>query len=286
MNNVCAVVVTFNRLNLLKECIAGLQKQVFSCDIFVVNNCSEDGTESYLKENGIDHISTEENVGGAGGFSLGVRKAVEKGYQFVWLMDDDCIPQKNSLEQLMNAGRATDYKYGFLSSRVVWTDGSDHAMNKINKKERYADGLYLISQATFVSILFPADIIRKVGLPIKDFFIWGDDIEYTRRIAIRNRIPSFYVENSVVVHKTKNNIGSKIAFDDISNINRYRYAYRNECYLYRREGIRGRIYYFLKCMYNLFRILFLAKDNKVLRTMVLLQGINEGRTFDPRIEYL
>ena len=46
-------------------------------------------------------------------------------------------------------------------------------------------GLVQAEQATFVSLLLRAATVQKVGLPIKEFFIWGDDIEYTRRIARR-----------------------------------------------------------------------------------------------------
>ena len=69
------------------------------------------------------------------------------------------------------------------------------------------------------------------GLPIKEFFIWGDDVEYTRRIALRE--PSYLVEDSQVLHDTKNNVGSNIVYDD-ERIDRYRYAYRNEMYIARR----------------------------------------------------
>ena len=283
---VCAVVVTYNRADLLKENINALKDQDHECDLFVVNNHSDDGTEEFLKKEKIPHLLTSENLGGAGGFNLGIRKACELGYEYLWLMDDDCIPQKDALEKLMDADAELNGHYGFLASRVLWTDGSDHLMNKIDALKRKSDDLFLIDQATFVSLLIKRETVEKVGLPISDFFIWGDDIEYTRRIAVRNRVASYYVKNSIVIHKTKNNVGSKIAFDHIDNISRYRYAYRNEAFLYRQEGVRGRLYYFMKCVYNAFRILFLAKDNKIRRLDVLFSGIKEGLYFDPQTEDL
>ena len=285
-DTVCAVVVTYNRLDLLKKCIDAVKKQMFSCDLFVVNNHSTDNTEEYLYENGISHICLETNTGGAGGFNIGIRKAVEMGYDCVWLMDDDCIPREDALEKLMNAGDRLNHEYGFLASRVLWIDGNEHSMNKINDAKHYSQDIYLTKQATFVSLLIRSDIIRKVGLPIKEFFIWGDDIEYTRRISIRNRIPCYYVKNSVVVHETKNNVGSKIAFDSIDHIERYKYSYRNEAYLYRQEGIKGKIYYCLRCAYNAYRIIFLSRDHKMKRLSVMLQGIKQGLSFYPKEEHL
>ena len=284
LNRICAVVVTYNRLSLLKESIAAIKSQNYGCDIFVIDNHSEDSTCQYLEKEGIQYYSCNENIGGAGGFSVGIRKAYEMGYEFIWLMDDDCIPEKDALEKLMQADKMLDGEYGFLSSRALWVDGTDHSMNKPNHKEKYYDALYYVKQATFVSLLLKREVIKKVGLPIKEFFIWGDDIEYTRRIAVNNMMDSYYVENSIVIHKTDTNVGSKIAFDEIGRIDRYRFAYRNELYLYSKEGIGGLIYYYCKCFYNALRIVLLSKNNKKKRLAVMLTGMREGLTFAPEIE--
>ena len=160
-------------------------------------------------------------------------------------------------------------------------------MNKINNFEKTEfDHIFLIKQATFVSLLLRKETVLKCGLPIKDFFIWGDDIEYTRRISIKKNIPSYYIDNSVAFHKTENNVGSKIAFDKIDKMNRYYYAYRNECYLYRSEGIKGVIYFTLKCIYNYLRIIFLSKNNKIKRIETLNKGIKDGVCFNPEVENL
>ena len=285
-NKICAIVVTYNRLQLLKKCIDAINKQTLSCDLFVVNNHSTDETDKYLEEHHINHFYTDKNEGGAGGFNIGIRKAIDFNYKYLWLMDDDCIPKEDALEKLFNAGKLLDDNFGFLSSRVLWTDCSDHKMNEIQQKKRYVDSVYKINQGTFVSVLIKSDVIREVGLPIKDFFIWGDDIEYTRRISIRYGYPCYYVENSIVIHETKSNNGSKIAYDEISNINRYFYAYRNESFLYRLEGVKGRFYYYSKCIYNTLRIILFSKDHKIKRLKVLYKGIKEGLLFDPKVEKL
>ena len=285
MNRVCAIVVTYNRIDLLKECINGLKSQTYHCDIFVVNNNSTDGTKEFLKNNKIKHLNLKANIGGAGGFNKGMRYAVEKGYDYLWVMDDDCVPKEDALEQLVKAAEEVSNDFGYLVSRALWVDAKDHEMNKINNKEKKSNNLYKIKQATFVSLLIKNEIVRKYGLPIKEFFIWGDDIEFTRRISVRNNVSSYYVEKSEVIHKTKNNIGSKIAFDDISNIERYRFAYRNEFYLYRQEGIKGVAYYFAKCAYNIIRIILFSNFKKERLNQILI-GFREGLSFSPLTEYL
>ena len=222
-----------------------------------------------------------------------MRKAVEAGYEYVWIMDDDCIPKPDSLEKLVAADKTLGGpdNYGYLSSVVLWTDGTECKMNRQKIKKAYYENVHFlketmvqVEQSTFVSLMFPVQTIKKVGLPVKEFFIWGDDIEYTRRITVRNNVPSFMVGNSQVVHLMKENTGSSIATDVPERINRYQYAFRNENYLYRKEGIKGIVYYILKCGLNFCRILFKAKDHKFKRCWVLISSMVRGLGFNPEIE--
>ena len=298
LNNVVAVVVTYNRIEMLKKCISAIENQTYSCDILIVNNASTDNTEEWImsyskSKDNIIYYNTGENIGGAGGFNYGMRKAVESGYDYVWIMDDDCIPNPDTLEKLMDADKTLGghENYGYLSSVVLWTDGTECRMNRQKIRKAYyenvhylKDSIIQVEQSTFVSLLFPAQTIKKVGLPIKDFFIWGDDIEFTRRITVRNNMQSFMVGSSQVVHEMKENTGSSIATDVPQRINRYRYAFRNEGYLYRQEGIKGIVYYILKCGLNFCRILFKAKDHKIKRCQILIYSIIKGLFFNPDVE--
>ena len=82
MNKVAAVVVTYNRIDLLKQCVDALLKQNYPCDILLVNNNSVDGTEEWALElvnkfENIKYHNTGANLGGAGGFNFGMRWAVD-----------------------------------------------------------------------------------------------------------------------------------------------------------------------------------------------------------------
>jgi len=298
LKRVLSVVITYNRLEMLKKCISALESQIYSCDILIVDNASTDETRSWmeryiLNKQNIQYINTGANLGGAGGFNFGMRKAVELGYDYVWIMDDDCIPNPDSLEKLLAADTVLggSANYGFLSSKVLWTDGSECLMNRQKfKKQAIANpyyeekGLKPVTQATFVSLLFPAETIKKAGLPIKEFFIWGDDIEYTRRISVRMDMPSYLVEDSAVVHAMAQNTGSNIATDVPERIERYNYAFRNENYLYRKEGIKGFCYYVAKCGFNLMRILLKAKNHRMKRCGVIIKCMFGGLFFNPPVE--
>lgn len=107
-----AVIVTFNKLNLLKECLDGLlnQKDIQGIDlqIYVVDNDSTDGTREFLMncESHLEQIHTifnSENIGGAGGFYTGIKAAMKNDVDYLWLMDDDTIPDLTALSCLIQA---------------------------------------------------------------------------------------------------------------------------------------------------------------------------------------
>ena len=295
MKNVLAIVVTYNRLALLKQCLENLIQQ--NCDVLIVDNASTDMTGEWVKttynENPrVFYVKMEKNTGGAGGFHYGMKWAVIHEYQYVWVMDDDCIPSKDALERLMQADGILEGKYGYLSSVVLWKDGTESKMNRQKIKKSYYENVHLlkesiiqVEQSTFVSLLIPIETIKKVGLPIKEFFIWGDDIEYTRRITVRSALPSYMVGNSIVTHAMKENSGSNIATDAPERINRYRYAFRNENYLYRQEGIKGCCYYLAKCVLHIWRVCTKAESHKLKRCSVIVGAMVRGLCFNPKVEF-
>ena len=120
---VLAVVVTHNRRELLARCLDHLlaQRDV-PLDLLVVNNASTDGTVEMLSARGID-VVTQENVGSAGGWHRGIEEAQVRGYEAVWLMDDDGFPDPAALGVLVT----TLMKPGFacVSSVVLREDAVD-----------------------------------------------------------------------------------------------------------------------------------------------------------------
>ena len=108
MKKICAVVVTYNRKELLIRNIESLLKQTYPLDILIYDNASTDGTYDLLKDKGyigmknIIFIQGDKNRGGAGGFCNGEKEAIKREYDFLWLMDDDgyCI-NENTLNELL-----------------------------------------------------------------------------------------------------------------------------------------------------------------------------------------
>ena len=129
----------------------------------------------------------------------------------------------------------------------------------------------------------PAKVVREVGLPFKEFFIWTDDWEYTIRIA--NKYPCYLITDSVVIHKTASNTGSNIAVDSENRLKRYEYAYRNEMYFYRREGVKGIAYYGAKLLLHTYRVLRYSQDKKKERLAIIYRNAAKGMRFNPEVEF-
>lgn len=235
------IVVTYNRLSLLKEVIKALRSQTYkNYQIIVVNNGSTDGTCQWLSEQSDIIVITQANLGGAGGFYAGMKFVAEHiEYEYCWVMDDDVICQSTALDELMKAYQVRD-DIGFVCSRVVGFDGcpmnTPVASTKLSANG-YMDlydyvaewGMVRVDSATFVSVLFGVDRIRELGLPYREYFIWGDDSEYTIRIS--TLYPSYIACRSIVLHKR--NIQRVLIFEeekDIARIGNYYYKIRNESY--------------------------------------------------------
>ena len=294
--------MTYNRINLLKECLDALIKSDYHTDILIVNNNSSDGTKEYLDYIHSLDVNTKfyvfnliENLGGAGGFNYGIREASKLDYDRIWIMDDDCIVQKNSLLELVKIDEHLKGNFGFLSSKVLWTDGSICKTNVQRKKvarrvKDFNSECVNVDFASFVSLYVKRSDVLKVGLPIKEFVIWTDDLEWTRRLTYKKLYKDaksgFLCNNSVVTHKCANNFGVSIVYDTKDRLDRYKYIYRNDVYCFRREGIRGYLFIIFRNLYHIFKVLLLSKSEKMRKAKIIIDSFMEGFKFEPEIEYV
>jgi GT2 family glycosyltransferase len=207
-----AVLVTHNRRELLRDALSALHAQTVPPDaVLVVDNASSDGTAEMVRDEfpQAELLALAENQGGAGGFHEGMKHAYARGAEWLWLMDDDTIAQPSALSELLAAAaRVPDGPPLLLASKALWRDGRMHPMNapvqdraRVERLVRGAElGLMPLRSATFVSVLVHRRAVERHGLPLKHFFMWSDDIEYTGRILKEDS--GFLVPTSVVEHRT------------------------------------------------------------------------------------
>ena len=291
-NNIVAVVVTYNRKELLKECIEELTKNQ-EIDFMIIDNASTDGTADMVKNYTSDklfYVNTGENLGGAGGFNFGIKEALKHdNYDYIWIMDDDTIVHEDSLEKLVEKAELLNGEFSFLSSVALWKDETLCNMNiqKTSYKtiEHYSEilkGILYIDYASFVSCFINVKSIKEVGLPIKEFFIYGDDMEYTMRLNTHK--PGYLVPDSIVTHKMNSNEGINIVDADASRIERYFYNYRNLLFIYKKYDKREYRIFKLKCYYLILKIMLKSKNNKLKRARTIIKALIKARNFKPQIE--
>ena len=295
MNQVIAVVVTYNRKELLKEALQHLFHQSASLDILVVDNASNDGTKElltpYIEAKQIQYYNTQKNLGGAGGFHIGTKLAVQQGYEYIWLMDDDTMAQSDALERLLIAKDQVK-EFGFLASDVRWIDDTPCVMNvpnvdaNWNQSIEYLQKGYLrVKHSSFVSCFVNAKVVKELGLPIKEFFIWGDDSEYTRRISLK--YPCYFVSDSKVIHKIKQNIAVDIIQETSDRLMRYEYAYRNQYYVICMDGFKkDKLYYHYKTLLDIVKVLKSNTPYKKKKVKLIWKSWRAARKFKPTIEYV
>ena len=308
---VTAVVVTYNRKALLRQCLDALQAQTHVLDqTIVVDNASTDGTPAMVRDvyPEVELMELEENRGGAGGFHAGMKRATEQEVDWVWVMDDDAEPAPDALKELFRPGLHQRNDVVGLSSYVVGTDGNPQKIHAgwYSPSDMIYSPLSHTSQccervgySSFVGFLVSRRAVAQVGLPDAGLFIWGDDTEYSLRLR---RVGSLHLlRNSVVVHhdayskeRKRASVFSKAWRDrPLQQYWRNYYALRNRLLIARRYSTsstqiaKAYTMGFMRLIRSAVAVL-LFDNSKFIRLKVLLYAFlhgmrgQSGRFIDPK----
>jgi GT2 family glycosyltransferase len=299
--SVAACVLTYNRKETVLRCLAAIGDQTHAVDLIVIlDNGSTDGTREalaaagYLRDERVDFVRLEANVGPAGGFSAMMRHAYERGCDWIWVMDDDVLPAPTALEELVAAYRrcfACPEEVGFLVSRIETPDGRPNNVPDVDTRQNprmqpqwatlLQHGLVRIAWSTLNSTLFPSTSLRDFGFPKPDFYYGGDDVDLTLRI-VKER-PGYIVGKSVAVHlREASGSFHPLNEPNPARIPLYFYFYRSQVYLRRTHMSRKALALFL------FRIgtdvigVLLRGTNRFRTIRTILAGTVAGFFFRPR----
>ena len=303
-NTVCAVVVTYNRKNLLFECLEAIRKHTRPVDaIYIIDNASTDETPEVLKENGyilelppfnlsepyeIEHkisnlvngnsinvfyVRMHENTGSAGGFYEGVKRGYERGYDWLWLMDDDVAPHCSTLEKL--------FIYTAVSFCIhptkVNIDGSPAWEHLAFQKDEFSYSFFEVDSCCFEGMLIHRELLSKTGFPDKRFFIVLDDVEFG--IRVKNYTKIIYVREAKMTKLVKYNILTILGYKKREVFPHWKnYYYVRNLILLHILYPRGK-YNFLHVIYRIFRkflsvLIFGPHRLKCVRAITL--GIIDG----------
>jgi len=330
-NSVCAVITTYNRKKLLIECLESLRKQTRPIQgICLIDNGSTDGTpELLLEKNYINElppnktegiwerdfeiknlvngepikfhfIKAYKNKGASGGFSEVIKRGYEKGYNWLWIMDDDAEPEADALEILIPYSK-NDYIVGLAGSVILPNNNSISIFHRgrINLRKRifpmiqipisleeYKNDILEIDFASFVGLLLKREAIEKIGLPKNEFFMLHDDVEYS--IRLRNAGKILLVTKSIIYHKEglkseirvskKNFLGKQYYSVNLEHLKRTYYSIRNLTWLGKTYS-ESRIKFYLQLIGDFIKKIIkiiLFDDHKFKRIKLLLNAYVDG----------
>ncbi|MHA6797882.1 galactofuranosyltransferase GlfT1 [Bounagaea algeriensis] len=252
---VVAVVVTRHRRELLAESLKVITSQTRVPDhLVVVDNGPEEPAADVVAEAPVPttYLPAHRNLGGAGGFALGMLHALALGAAWVWLGDDDGRPaDEHALRTLLD--EAEGRGLAAVSPVVVNIDSPDRLAFPLRRgltwkrrpeELRGPDGSeFLQGIASFFNgALFRAGTLDVIGVPDYRLFFRGDEVEMHRRM-VRSGMPFGTSLRTRFVHpdgsaEFKPMLGGRLHAQDPADANKRYYTYRNRGYLLSQPGMR------------------------------------------------
>ncbi|RRK09188.1 glycosyltransferase [Lactiplantibacillus garii] len=217
MSKIACVIVTYNRKRLLIEALSSVLAQAEKPEyIIIVDNASTDGTSQLIhskfnfKSKNLFYLRSTQNLGGSAGFAQGIQLALKTDCDWISISDDDAIFQPGYFAALRKSIDQHPRQQVFSGS-VLLPNGQHDAMHReilTNQttlttrpvSEAAYDRDFMYDIFSFVGVLLRRDLIEKIGLPEKDYFIRFDDFEYALRA--RQAGPFLNVHDAKVLHKT------------------------------------------------------------------------------------
>lgn len=220
------ILLNYNGYKDTIECIQSLEAINYTnYKILIIDNCSTDNSLNILQKKFPQYIvlETNENIGFAGGNNFGIKFAFDNNADYVLLLNNDTIVEKNFLYELVNSSEQESQLavtigkiYYFNENRRIWYAGgkvNEYKGNSIHFGYNQIDnGCYdeekYVEFATGCCLLISRDIFLKVGFLNEDYFLYYEDTDYCYKI--RNEgINIKYCPTSIIYHKISSSTGRK-----------------------------------------------------------------------------
>jgi GT2 family glycosyltransferase len=215
MKNVSVVIPNWNGKYSIAKCIDSLLIQPLEINIIVVENGSVDGSLEYIqkKYGDIDLVVNNKNLGFSGGVNSGIRKSIELKDEYVLLLNNDAIADKNWAKNLVNI-LENDPGIGIATSKILTSNGEkidstgdfytvwglpyprgrgENNSDKYNKEN-------VIFAASGGASIYRVSMLKDIGLFDEDFFAYYEDVDISFRAQLAGWKVS-YVPEAIVYHQ-------------------------------------------------------------------------------------
>lgn len=294
MRKVIAVICNYNKKDYVAECIQSVTESAFKdMDIAVVDNASTDGSAEHIRDRFGDKVKlfvNKENLGGSGGFNTGIRYALEKGYEYVWCLDNDVLADENAVGELYDfmerhpeVGMAGSKVYHMEAPDYVQQFGIDIVWDEYCCEAKYhgcpEDGsmpsVVYSDAVAACSVLVRASVIREIGLLPEENFLYWDDTEWGHKCNLAG-----YKVASLGSSKVLHSMGAKK--EDVNTFPLY-YAWRNWIRFFMKytpeEKWEDMCCAFLEGIFDVvYNDLYLGEENRARTVMYAYDDAIHGKT--------
>ncbi|MGU8607405.1 glycosyltransferase [Clostridium perfringens] len=268
-NDVCAIIVTYNAENSIKETIYSIYKQVK--EVIIIDNNSLDNTNSIIELCNLQNIKLiklNKNMGIARALNIGIKYSMTKEYKYVITLDHDSILEEASLKILLESFKLNNI--GIVGPDIInLYENKSKYNNLIFDNNKYYVKTSILQSGSVYSL----DVFKKIGFFNEDLFVYCVDDEFCRRALKEFNV--IINKNAKLYHKEgedgeKKILCKKLKYRKYSNTALY-YICRNCVYM-------GKVYdlkYFLRIILEVKNIILYSK-NRVENLKFVLKGIYHG----------
>jgi len=227
---VVIIVLNWNRAQETIECITSLNRLNYhGFEILVVDNASQDGSVTTLKRTfpELAVIENARNLGYAEGNNVGIRHALNRGADYILVLNNDTVVEKDALSRLVDASQA-DEKVGvagpkiydfkepnkiwFAGANIDWSIGESHHIGLGETDCGQFDGIVEVDRLTGCAMLIKREVFTTVGLFDPDYFLYFEDVDFCVR-AHKAGYKNICVQTAKVWHKESSSTGANRGSD-------------------------------------------------------------------------
>lgn len=221
MSNISVVILNYKLKELTLKCLKSVQSSDYpNLNIIVVDNNSGDGLqEKIVNDKEITFIQTGDNLGYSGGNNIGIKKALELGADYIFILNPDAIVKKDTISILQKTALDSNSdilgpKVYFEDEKTIWYAGSQFDLANVLGNHRGVDeidsGQYdqieETDGVTGAAMFVKADVFKKIGSFDERYFLYYEDADFCYR-AKQAGLKITYVPQAVVIHKNAQSTG-------------------------------------------------------------------------------